>query len=175
MSEIKTNLIIAVRGYKIVKKQRNGNFTDTTVIDNANNKVLLRAIEPLTIEHIGVNEVKNVTDFMKCECYDSAILISRHFTDNALAEMGKQRIQYISEDHMPPFDIQDLYLAIVNCANSFCQEKCRKASQTIPECIEKAVCTCRTKTLVVSAKQHFEDGSVGLLKNDLRVALTLVH
>jgi len=64
-----------------------------------------------------------MAEAVKRDSYDSAILISKQFTDNALEEMSRQKIQYISEDYTPPFDIQDLYLAIVNCANSQCQKK----------------------------------------------------
>lgn len=175
MSEIKTNFIIAVRGYKIVKKQKSGTATDVIVLDNSNNKVLLRTIEPLTPEYIGINDIKNMAELVKRESYDSAIVISKHFTDNALNEISKQKIEYISEDYMPPFDIQELYLAIVNCANNSCQKKCGKTLTIIPDCEEKTAYMCKTKALVTSAKEHFENGTIGLLKNDLRVALTLAH
>jgi hypothetical protein len=76
---------------------------------------------------------------------------------------------------MPPFDIQELYLAIVNCANSQCQKKCGKALLVITECEEKPADLCKTKTLAVAAKRHFEEGTIGLLKNDLKIALALTR
>ena len=164
---------MAVRGYKTVKKLKNANFTDVTALDDSNNKVLLRTIEPLTPQYIGVNEIKNITELIDNETYGSAILISKHFTLNAIDEMSKQKIQYISEDYMPPFGIEELYLAVINSANNFCQKKCGKVLTVIPDCDEKAVYTCKTKVLAASAKQHFEAGAVGLLKNDLRVAFSL--
>ncbi len=172
MSENKTNLVIAVRGYKTVKKQKNANFTDVTALDNLNNKVLLRIIEPLGNEFIGIKDIKSMTEFIKQENYDSAILISRQFTDNALEEMNKQKIQHVSENYMPPFGIQELYLAIVDCANNQCQKKCGKTI-VISDCQEKLAYLCKIKTLAVNAKSHFEDGTVGLLKNDLKLALAL--
>ena len=171
----KTNFIIAVRGYKIVNKQRSGTATDIVALDDFNNKVLLRTIEPLTPEYIGVNVIKDMAELIKRENYGSAIVVSKHFTDNALNEISKQKIEYISEDYMPPFDIQELYLAIVNCANNSCQKKCGKILLTIPQCSENTADECKTKALVMSAKQHFESGTTGLLKNDLRVALSLAH
>jgi len=173
MSEKKANLIMAVRGYKSVKKEKTSNLTDITALDNSNNKILLRIIEPLTCEYIGIGDIKNIGETMKRDGYDSAILISKSFTTNALEEMSKQKIQYISEDYMPHFDIQDLYLAVVNCANNRCQKQCGKVLLEIPECKEKSADCCKTKMLVLAAKSHFEDGIVGLLKNDLRVAFTL--
>jgi hypothetical protein len=174
MSEIKTNFIMAVRGYKTVKKQKNANFTDVEAVDDCSNKVLLRIIEPLTNEYIVVNDVRKMAEAVKGENYHSAILISRHFTPNALEEMQKQKIQYISEDYMPPFDIQDLYLAVMNCASSQCQKKCSRVSP-VNECSDKAADFCKTKAFAAAAKRHFEDGAVGLLKNDLKMALALTR
>lgn len=175
MSQTKTNFIIAVRGYKIINKQRSGTATDIVALDNSNNKVLLRTIEPLTPEYIGVNDIKSMAEFVKRESYNSAIVVSKHFTDNALSELSKEKIEYISDDYMPPFDIQELYLAIVNCANNSCQKKCGKVLSIIPDCSEKIADSCKTKALAKSAKEHFENGTTNLLKNDLRVALALAH
>jgi hypothetical protein len=175
MSQTKTSFIIAVRGYKIINKQRSGTATDIVALDNSNNKVLLRTIEPLTPEYIGVNEIKNIAEFVKRESYDSAIVVSKHFTDNALSELSKEKIEYISEDFMPEFDLHELYLAIMNCANNSCQKKCGKTLETIMECSEKTADSCRTKSLAKSAKEHFENGPTSLLKNDLRVAMALAH
>jgi hypothetical protein len=175
MSETKTNFIIAVRGYKIVNKQRNGAATDIAAVDNSNNKVLLRTIEPLTPEYIGVNVIKDIAELVKRESYDQAIVISKHFTDNALSELSKQKIEHVSDDYMPPFDIQELYLAIMNCANNYCQKKCGKTPSPIPECNEKTAETCKTRVLAITAREHLDNGTTGLLKNDLRVALSLAH
>jgi hypothetical protein len=123
MSENKTNFIMAIRGYKSVKRQKNANVTDVTALDNSNNTVLLRIIEPLTNEYICLNDVKNMAEAIKRDNYDSAILISKQFTDNALQEMSKQKNQYISDDYIPPFEIQELYLAIVNCGKQPMSEK----------------------------------------------------
>jgi len=172
--ENKTNFIIAVRGYKIVKKEAKANYTDVTVSDSLNNKVLLRIIEPLNNECIGSDAVKTMTEFMKTEDYNQVILVSNRFTDNAIQEMGKQNIQRVSDDYMPPFEITELYSAIVNCANNQCNKKCGKIQETISECEEKKIADiCRIKTLGKSAKSHFELGLVGLLKNDLKTALAL--
>ncbi len=175
MSENKSNLIMAVRGYKSVKKQKNANFTDVTALDNSNNKVLLRIISPLTNEYIGIRDVKNMAQSIKRDNYDSAILISNQFTNNALQEMSKHKIQHISEDYMPPFNIQDLYLAIMNSTNSKCQKKCGKVGSAIAECGEKVADNCKIKTLLEDAKRHFDKGTIGLLKNDLKVALALTR
>jgi hypothetical protein len=114
-----------------------------------------------------------MSEFIKRDNYESVILISRKFTDSALEEMRKQRIQHVSEDYMPPFDTEELYSAIVDCANNQCQKKCGKALLAISDCEEKIADFCKIKSLALNAKNHFEDGTVGLLKNDLKVALAL--
>jgi hypothetical protein len=172
--ENKTNFIVAIRGYKILKKETKANFTDVTAMDSLNNKVLLRLIEPKNNECIGSDAVKNITEFIKTEDYNQGILVSNRFTENAVVEMIKQKIQRVSDDYMPPFEIEELYSAIVNCANNQCNKKCGKTQEEISECDEKKVADiCRIKTLGKSAKSHFDQGSVGLLKNDLKTALAL--
>ena len=126
--ENKTNFIIAVNGYKIVKKEKNADFTDVTASDSLNKKVLLRVIEPVSDQCIVTNDVKNMAELVKRDSYDSAFLISKKFTDNAVNEMEKQKIQHVSDDYMPPFEIEKLYLAIVDCTNNQCQKKCGKDS-----------------------------------------------
>jgi len=172
--ENKTNLVMAVHAYKSVKKEKTANFTDVSALDNLNKKVLLRIIEPIANEYVSINDVKNMTELVAREGYDQAVLISKKFTDSALKEMGKQKIQYVSDDYMPPFAIEELYLAIVNCANNQCQKRCSKALAVISDCNERKIPgLCNIKILSDSAKGHFEQGSVGLLKNDLKVALAL--
>ena len=165
---------MAVRGYKSVKKEKKANCTDVTAVDDSNNKVLLRVIEPLCNEYIGIGDVKVMAEFIEQEDYTAAILISNKFTLNAVEEMAKQKIQHVSDDYMPPFGIEELYLAIIDCANNQCQKKCGKTLTNIPACTEEKMANiCRTKGLALNAKIHFEQGSIGLLKNDLKIALAL--
>ena len=171
-TENKTNQILALRGYKSVKKQKTNNLTDITVMDNLNKKILMRVLEPFGEEYADFNDVKNMTESMKSDDYHSAILLSKKFTDTAVNEMEKQKIQYISDDNMPPFNIEELYSAIVNCVSNQCLNKCGKDASAKSECINAAD-LCRNRALAGNAKSHFDQGSVGLLKNDLKVALAL--
>lgn len=172
----KTSLIIAIRGYTNIKKESKDNYTDISALDNSNNRVLLRVIDPIGNKYVDLNDVKNLTELVKREAYDSAIIISKNFTDGAANEMDKQKIQLVSEKYMPPFSIEDLYLAIVNHAGKQCTKKCGKSMLEISDCdgTENAD-LCRMRTLALKAKGHFEEGDVGLLKNDLKVALALYH
>ncbi len=172
--ENKANLIVAVNGYKILKKETNANFTDVSAVDNSNKKALLRIIEPLGSECIVANDVLKMAKSIKLGEYDCAFLISKRFTDTAIVQMLKHKIRYASDDYMPPFDIEKLYLAIVDSANNQCQRKCGKVPVAISDCLEKkATDGCKTRAVADSAKCHFEQGSVGLLKNDLMMALAL--
>ncbi|MCW4029539.1 MAG: hypothetical protein NWE92_07825 [Candidatus Bathyarchaeota archaeon] len=173
MSENKINFIIAVRGYKNVKKQTNGKFTDFSAADQLNQKVLMRIIEPQGNELIGVTEVKTLSVFMKLESYASAVLFGRKFTEDAITEMSEHNIQYVSEDYLPPFDTKQLYLAIMDYINIQCDKRCGRTLHAISECEEKNKDFCKIKNLAKSAKEHFKDGTVGLLKNDLKMALAL--
>jgi hypothetical protein len=172
--ENKTNFIIAVNGYKIIKKEKKIDFTDVTSSDNMNKKVLLRAIEPLNNECIVTNDVKNMVEHIKRDSYDSAFLISKKFTENAVSEMVKQKIQHVSDDYMPPFEIEKLYLAIVDYTKNECQKKCGKVSLLASDCTEKKTANlCRIRALTNNAKCHFDQELVGLLKNDLKIALAI--
>ena len=165
---------MAVRGYKSVKKEKKANCTDVTAVDDSNNKVLLRVIEPLCNEYIGIGDGKVMAEFIEQESYTSAILISNKSTLNAVEEMAKQKIQHVSDDYMPPFGIEELYLAIIDCANNQCQKKCGKTLTNTPECTEKKVANlCRTKGLALNAKIHFEQGLIDLPKTALKIVLTL--
>ena len=170
----KANLIVAVNGYKILKRETKANFTDVSAMDNLNKRVLLRIIEPFGSECIVVNDVLKLVESIKLGGYDWAFLISKKFTDDAIAEMLKRKVQYASDDYMPPFDIEKLYLAIVDCANIQCQRKCGKVPLAVSDCMgKKATDGCKIRAVADSAKCHFEQGLVGLLKNDLMMVLAL--
>lgn len=174
MSENKTNFIMAVHGYKEIKKQKTANYTDFTALDNLNKKVLLRIIEPLGNEYIGINDVNNMTELIKREDYYAAFLISKKFTERAVDQMEKQKIQHVSDDYMPPFKIEEVYLAVIDCVRNQCMKKCGKATADKTECEEKKTFDlCKIRLLASDAKCHFEEGLVGLLKNDLKMALAL--
>lgn len=169
----KTNLLIAVRGYTDIKKQTKPNCIDISALDNTNKKVLLRIIDRSGNPYVDLNDVKNLAETIKSEAYDSSVLISTNFTEAAINEMLKQNIQYVSESYMPPFAINDVYLAIVNCASNQCMKKCGITLADNPDCIQKAADHCKILTLIENAKEHFEQGTIGLLKNDLKTAIAL--
>ncbi len=171
----KTRFLIAVRRYKVINSERNVNYTDTSVMDPLNKKLLLRSID-LGNRYVDLSDVNSLTNQVKVGAYDSAILISNNFTQNATNEMNKQNIQCVSESIMPSFAIEDLYLAIIHCASNRCNKKCGKTPEAIPECNEvKDADMCSIRGLAANAKTHLESGALGLLKNDLKMALALAQ
>ena len=169
----KTRLIIAVRRYKIINSERKVNYTDISTLDPLNKKVLLRTIDQAN-RYVDLSDVNSLADQVKFGAYDLAILIANNFTVSATNELAKQNIQYVSESNMTPFAIEDLYLAIMNCAGNQCNKRCGKAPEVIPECNGiKDADLCKIRGLATNAKNHFEAGALGLLKNDLKMALAL--
>lgn len=168
----KTRLLIAIRGYKTLKNQQNGKYTDISALDSLNKKILLRIMDPQNNRYADLNDVINLAERIKVDAYDSGILISNNFTIGATNEMVKQNIQSISENVMPPFTSKDIYFAILNCVSNQCNKKCGKVPLNISGCNEiKDADLCETRILATNAKTHFEAGTIGLLKNDLKIAL----
>ncbi len=173
--EDKTQYIMAVRNLNFTKKEKHQNFTDTTASDTANKKILLRSIEPQSgTGYVGVDEVKNMTKLMRRERYDTGILISRRFTVAAVQEMAQEKIQLISDEYMPHFDAEKLYLTITNCINNHCQTNCGKVPQKKSECKEQLEGKpCKVKALSDNSSFHFEHGWIELMQNDLKQLLSL--
>ncbi|MGD6808359.1 MAG: hypothetical protein ACQCN3_01530 [Candidatus Bathyarchaeia archaeon] len=168
----KTRLLIAVRGYKTIKNQQNVNHTDISAIDSLNNKIILRIMNPLNSRYADLTDVNNLVEQIKLDAYDSGILISSNFTERATNEMVKQNIQCISDSFMPAFALEDLYLAIISCAEKQCNKKCGKVPENIGECTEiKDADLCKTRILITNAKTHLDAEMLGFLKNDLKIAL----
>ncbi len=168
----KTRLIMAIRGYKTLTNQQNVNHTDISALDSFNKKILLRVIDSSNNRYADLSDVLKLTEKVKLDAYDSAFLISNNFTESAINEMEKQNIQCISNSYMPPFAIEDLYRAILRCASNQCNKTCGKTPEDISECAAiKDADLCKTRFLVTNAKAHFKAGTVGLLKNDLKIAL----
>jgi hypothetical protein len=173
-SEEKTNFIIAIRNYKRTKSRKGSNFTDITALDAANEKVLLRSIEPVGNEYVGIGEVKSMMQSIKHENCIHAVFISKRFTAAAIEEMKQKNIQYVSEEYMPPFDTAKLYMAINNCVNNQCKSKCGLIPSTKSDCkVKKNTNNCKIRDLAENALFHFENSWVGLLRNDLKLALAL--
>jgi hypothetical protein len=172
--EEKTELIIAIHDYKYVKKEKRSDYTDVTALDALNEKILLRSIEPEGKGYVSIGDVKDMIAVIKREEYNRGILISKRFTVAAVEEMVQENIQKVSDEYMPPFDTEKLYLAITNCINNQCKTRCGIIRLKKSECQKKQkTIPCKVKALGDNASFHFDQGWVDLLKNDLKLALAL--
>ncbi len=173
--EEKTAFIMAIRNYKYSKKKRSADFTDTTASDASNKKILLRSIEPRgKAGFVGVDEVKSMLKVMKSQNYDNGILISKRFTTAAVQEMLEQKIQLVSDEHMPYFDTEELYLTINNCIDNQCKANCGKILQKKSDCTGRLEDSpCKVRALSDNCLFHFEHGWIDLMKNDLKQLLAL--
>jgi len=170
----KSDFMVAIRGYKVIKTRTNANCTDVTASDASDKKVLLRSLETQGNESIDLNDVKAMVQVIKREAYDIAILIGKRFNDSAVQEMVKEKIQRVSDEYMPPFNVENLYRAIFTCVDAQCIVKCGKVPLTKSDCqVKKGSDSCEVRSLSDNACFHFEHGWSGLLKNDLKLALAL--
>jgi hypothetical protein len=170
----KTEFIMAIRKYTCTKTERRSERIDVTASNASNEKILLRSIEPQGAGFVGVDEVKKMIRVMKNEKYNTGILIGRRFTTAAVQEMRLGKIQQVSDEYMPPFDTENLFLAIANCVDEQCKAKCGK----IP--LKKSDCTgylhgnpCRVRALSDNSIFHFKRDWINLMKNDLKQLLSL--
>ncbi len=174
--EDKAELIIAIRNYKCEKRKKRANGIDFTASDaTSDEKILLRSIEPQAkAGFVGVDDVKKMWKVMKSEDYDRGVLISKRFTVAAVEEMAQDNIQQVSDEYMPPFKPEKLYLTINNYVKNLCKAKCGDVPLKESDCKsytdENA---CRIRAISRNASFHFEKGWMNLLKDDLKQLLTL--
>lgn len=173
--EDKTEFIIAIRNYKYQKIDRHMDFIDVTASSPSNEKILLRSIEPQgKTGFVGIDDVKNMMKVMKHGDYDHGVLISKRFTEGAVQEMAQENIQQISDEYMPPFDTEKLYLAINNCINNQCKVKCGGIPLKESDCKGHLKGSfCKVRALSDNSSFHFAHGWIDLMKNDLKQLLSL--
>lgn len=174
--EDKAELIIAIRNYKCEKRKKRTDGMDFTVSDVASDeKILLRSIEPQSkAGFVGVDDVKKMLKVMKSEKCDRGVLIGKRFTVAAVEEMALDKIQQVSDEYMPPFKPEQLYITVNDCVKNLCRAKCGKVPLKESDCKsytdENA---CRVRAISRNASFHFEKGWISLLKDDLKQLLLL--
>ena len=174
--EDKAGLIIAVRNYTFEKKKTRNDGTDFLVMDAAaNEKVLLRSLEPQNkAGYVSVNDVKEMAKEMKRQKCERGLFISKRFTVAAYEEMALSKIQQVSDEYMPPIRLEQLYLTITNCVDNLCETICGKAFLKKSDCGSLTNgAACQVRTLSDNASYHFKQGWTNLLQSDLRQLLVL--
>jgi hypothetical protein len=174
--EDKAELIIAVRNYKCEKRKKWSDSIDFTVSDvESDEKILLRTIEPQSkAGFVGVDDVKKMLKAMKSEDCHRGVLIGKRFTTAAAEEMATEKIQQVSDEYMPPFNPEKLYLTINDRVNDLCRARCNDIPLKQSDCKAfTAGSSCRVRTVSNNALFHFERGWTCLLKDDLKQLLSL--
>jgi hypothetical protein len=174
--EEKATLFMALRNLKCEKRQEWSEGTDFVALDMiADEKVFLRLIDRRNgARFVGVDDVKNMRKAMRTKDCDRGFLVGRRFTDAATQEMGLCNIQQVSDDYMPPVSSDDIVLAINECINGLCTEKCGKVPLQESDCKGRnKENPCRVRSISDDVLFHFERGWADLLKNDLRQLLSM--
>lgn len=177
--KLKAELVMAVRGYECKGEQRWDEGTDFTASDiDLGEKILLRVIteSKSKSDAVSVDTIKQMVETMKEERYDKGILISDRFTESAKREMNQNNIQMISENYMPPFKPQKLYLAIQDCIDDLCKAKCGMVPEKEANCKGKnpdGAYSCDVKLISDNAVFHFKRRWIKFLRKDLMRLLAL--
>ncbi len=182
MSEEKTvkkaELISAMRDYEKKRTKSKGRKVDFTVSPSEDDKkILIRAItEPKSKSgYIGVDTVREMTDFLDKKNYDKGILIGKKFTNAAKREMKKADIEVISDAISPDFKVKRLYSTIGNYIEKLCKAKCGKVPLKDSDCkgFVDGHYTCNVRLISDNADFHHEKGWVNFLERDLVKLLSI--
>jgi hypothetical protein len=168
----KAKLISAMRDYKRKRTRSKERRVDFTVSPSGEDeKILIRAItEPKSKSgYIGVDTVREMTDFLERRNYDKGILIGKKFTNAAKREMKNADIEVVSEAISPNFKAKRLYSTIGNYVEKLCKAKCGKIPLKDSDCkgYVDGHYTCDVRLISDNADFHYEKMWVNFLERDL--------
>jgi hypothetical protein len=174
----KAKLISAMRDYKKKRTRSKERRVDFTVSPSEEDeKILIRAItEPKSKSgYIGVDTVREMTDFLEKKNYDKGILIGKKFTSAAKREMKNADIEVVSEAISPNFKAKRLYSTIGNYVEKLCKAKCGKIPLKDSDCkgFVDGHYTCDVRLISDNADFHYERGWVDFLERDLVKLLSI--
>lgn len=174
--EEKAKFLITLRNYKCGKAEKWSDgidFVSSDVISDE--KVFVRIIEARNkAGFVGIDDVKSMLKVMRRKGCDKGVLIGKKFTVAASHEMSLCNIEQTSDDYMPPVKTEDVILAINDCVDNLCRNRCGAVPLNKSDCrvfVEEGL--CRVKSISDDALFHFERGWMNLLKNDLRQLLLI--
>ena len=162
---------MAMRNYSCEERERWDEGIDIIALDTASKeKVLLRIVESKSKSgFVGIDVVRKMLEDMSHEDYDKGFLFGKRFTEAAKHELMQNDIQRISEEYMPTFKPERLYLQINNHVDELCKAKCGKIPEKESDCIGN----CRIRIISDNASFHYEQGWINLMKKDLKQLLSM--
>jgi hypothetical protein len=176
--ECKAELFMAIKNYECEERQGWDRGVDFVASDaKSNDKILLRVItEPKSRSGVvGVDAVKNMAEIMEHEQCAKGVLISKSFSNAAKEEMNRKSIQRVSEEFMPPFKLQTLYITIYDYVDDLCKAKCGKAPEKKADCkgYVKGHYHCNIRLISDNAAFHFAQEWRSLLQHDFMRLLAM--
>ena len=164
-------LFIAMRNYSCEERERWEDGVDITALDTeSHEKILLRIVEPKSKSgFVGIDAVRKMLEAMEREEYDKGFLFGRRFTAAAKQELVQNDIERVSEQYMPRFKPERLYLRINNYVNELCKTTCGKIPKKESDCKGD----CRIRVISDNASFHFEQGWINMMKKDLKQLLSM--
>ncbi len=160
-----------MRNYSCEDREKRDEGIDITALDTeSNERILLRIVESKTKSgFVGINTVRKMLEDMEREEYDKGFLFGKRFTTAAKQELMQNDIQRISEQYMPKFKPERLYLRINNYVNELCKATCGKIPKKESDCKGD----CRIRVISDNALFHFEQGWINMMKKDLKQLLSM--
>jgi hypothetical protein len=168
----KAKLVAVIRDYDRKRTRRKERSIDFTVSPSENDKkILIRVItKPKSKSgYIGVDRVREMTEFLETKDYDKGILIGKRFTSVAMSEMKKANIELISENYSPNFKLEKVYSTVCNYVEKLCKVKCGKVPVKDSDCkgFVDGNYSCDIRLVSDNADFHYDKKWETFLERDL--------
>ena len=176
--KLKAELIMAVSDYECEERREWNRGVDFRAIDSESDvKTLFRVItEPKTrSDVVGIDAVRRMAETMEQDKYAKGFLISKRFSKAAKKEIGRKRIQIISESIMPEFSPQETYLKMRDRIDYLYGIMCGHVPEKESNCegFSDDHYTCRIRLISDNAAFHLELGWISFLQNDFADLLVM--
>ncbi|MDH5483378.1 MAG: restriction endonuclease [Candidatus Bathyarchaeota archaeon] len=171
-------VISAVRNYANNGIRMKDSMVDFTVSPSeSDGKILIRVITEAKSSsgYVGVEAVREMSEFLEKRNYDKGILIGKRFTEAARSEMERTNIEAISKMIQPHFKVDRLYFAINSRIENLCKMKCSHAPKKESDCrgYVDGNYSCDVRLISDNASFHLKHGWTDFLKKDLARLLTI--
>jgi hypothetical protein len=171
--------VLAVRDYEIEAVTKEENMVDYTVSPKkSDDKILVRVITDSSsiTGYVGKHFVTDMNNLLECQKYKKGILVGKKFTESAIKEMKRYKIEMISENCRPHFSPIKLLSIIDNYTQKICKKKCGQTLLENSNCkgyVNGNYC-CDVRLTSDNADFHFKHGWTKFLVKDLMRLLAIM-